>query len=246
MKTLRVMVFLYLAVLLCAPNGVFAAQSYDTISASFFIDENDSLQTVSLSAYQLESIGKQIASPDQTLLVGNTFSDQKAVDLPGVPKTLYMAICGFLCITIVRDRRSWLAVLAGAMWLCQAGIHALPELGHKLCSNKTVSAYRLTKSAEAPLVFFDDAIIGNSKITSYIGLLRKLDAIPTLSERTVNRSDWFTHDSINTQAIVNMGNGFIEAVVCSVRPAEDFAVFSPAFVFSNLSRGPPGRFLESA
>ena len=35
---------------------------------------------------------------------------QQAADLPGLPSTLLLSLAGFLCVTLIRDRRAWLAI----------------------------------------------------------------------------------------------------------------------------------------
>jgi len=39
-----------------------------------------------------------------------------AKSLPPVPGALLMGLTGFLCVSLVRDRRFWLAALAGLLW----------------------------------------------------------------------------------------------------------------------------------
>jgi hypothetical protein len=35
---------------------------------------------------------------------------QGVADLPGLPSTLLLSLAGFLCVTLIRDRRAWLAI----------------------------------------------------------------------------------------------------------------------------------------
>lgn len=98
--------------------------------------------------------------------------------LPAVPTTILMVLTGFFCISLVRDRRFWLAALAGILWAGQAGFQVFPNLAgcfaqkassnhnthsklHVLCSHRNSS--RLRSDFEG---------------TSYIGLLYYLTGIP--------------------------------------------------------------------
>jgi hypothetical protein len=51
-----------------------------------------------------------------------------AKSLPPVPGTLVMVLVGFLCVTLVRDRRVWLAGVLGLLWAGQTGFSLLPHL----------------------------------------------------------------------------------------------------------------------
>jgi hypothetical protein len=53
-----------------------------------------------------------------------------ATSLPAVPGALFMGLTGFLCVSLVRDRKIWIAALAGLLWAGQAGVTVLPQVAH--------------------------------------------------------------------------------------------------------------------
>jgi hypothetical protein len=60
-----------------------------------------------------ESGGDGAALPGQVVpstLPQRQDPGQQAPDLPGLPSTLLLSLAGFLCVTLVRDRRAWLAI----------------------------------------------------------------------------------------------------------------------------------------
>ena len=98
--------------------------------------------------------------------------------LPAVPGTLLMVLVGFLCVSLVKDRRFWWATLAGLLWLGQAGSAALPQMALYLAGRKQ----RVQQSSlnvpglcepERPCRPRSDL-----EGTLYIGLLRHLEGIP--------------------------------------------------------------------
>ena len=56
----------------------------------------------------------------------STSSSSPAKSLPAVPGALLMALAGFLCVSMVRDRRIWLAAI---LWLAHASMATLPQFG---------------------------------------------------------------------------------------------------------------------
>jgi len=58
--------------------------------------------------------------------------------LPAVPTALLMVLMGFICISLVKDRKAWWAVLAGLLWLGQSGFFVVPQLFSHLCGKKQI------------------------------------------------------------------------------------------------------------
>lgn len=166
--------------------------------------------------------------------------------LPIVPPALFMVLTGFLCVSFVRDRRAWMAVLAGVLWLGQAGFNALPELTSRL-SRKThncspvepelLSVYSLSG------VYYPESF--NEQIR-YTGLLHHLEGIPrqtsaltkinvdlSSSQRAQQCSFALQHAIIASLSLLNTH------CVCLVRPNRQFISFTPAFIFTLIPRGPP-------
>jgi hypothetical protein len=89
-----------------------------------------------------------------------------------------MVLTGFLCISLIRDRRTWVAVLAGLLWVGQSGINALPELTSRL--SRRVHTRRLIEPALfAAYPFGNDYYPGSyNEQIRYTGLLHHLEGIP--------------------------------------------------------------------
>ncbi|MHC4463412.1 MAG: hypothetical protein ACYS30_18550 [Planctomycetota bacterium] len=150
--------------------------------------------------------------------------------LPVVPGAVFMVLAGFLCVSLVRDRRVWLGALAGLLWAGQTGIQALPQLalrlspGHnikqQLCAVLTYPYY-----LENPFRLRSD-IEG----TQYIGLLHHLAGIPDAKSAST---------SARLCAIIPEHYSLSSLLNRLVAKARQFICFSPAFIFDILPRGPP-------
>jgi len=126
----------------------------------------------------LDSISKEFHRPpvnNGELL--NTSMGVKA--LPPAPKTLLMVLVGFLCVSLIKDRRVWLAALAGLLWAGQAGVSILPQLAANIAgrgrSEKESSAHEVANLNEQKHPYRLRSDIDG---TYYIGLLRHLEGIP--------------------------------------------------------------------
>jgi len=99
--------------------------------------------------------------------------------LPPAPGTFLMAFVGFLCVSLVKDRRIWLAILSGVLWVSQAGISLLPQLALNLSAKalpqKQSSSHCLARSYEPKR---SNRLRSDIEGTRYVGLLRHLDGIP--------------------------------------------------------------------
>jgi len=99
--------------------------------------------------------------------------------LPPAPGTLLMVLVGFLCVSLVRDRRIWLATLSGLLWAGQAGVSLLPQLalnvsGRALRENQSSSHY-LARLYEPK---HPNRLRSDIEGTRYVGLLHHLAGIP--------------------------------------------------------------------
>ena len=150
-----------------------------------------------------------------------------AKSLPAVPGALFLGLTGFLCVSLVKDRRVWLAALAGLLWLGQTGFAALPQLASHLCSKKQIqqqSPASLTYVSELEGSF---RLRSDLKGTQYIGVLRHLAGIPNPGKILA--------------AIIFESYNFNLLLKCSAVRTEQIVSFSPAFIFARLARGPPER-----
>ena len=229
-----------LLVVLVAAAGVFCAQDFSA-PVSFALLSNDTglfevgtLQTTSSADWQLENSGRQITDPARTPSPFQETHTRNTTMLPAVPAAISMTLCGFLCISFVRDRRGWLAMETGILWLGQKGIQAFPELTHRICSRITTSANSPTGLDKPDIVFASHkTITGNAQSIRFVGPLRKLEGIPDHNHGSILLDLSFPRKRRSRNNIQRT------LIVCPVRASGHFIVFSPAFIFQNLSRGPP-------
>ena len=146
---------------------------------------SETLHSISSSQWRFEAIGRQFAEPIDTLSgLRNPADTHGPALLPAVPAAISMTLCGFLCVSFVRDRRAWFAVACGLLWLGQAGIQAVPQLGHKLCC-RMAAAKNSTAKLNPALAANSSERTGNGDTIRYIGLLRRLEGIPHHNLRSI-------------------------------------------------------------
>jgi len=202
-----------------------------------------------------------VLSPHKDPAALSALSGGNLRSLPPVPAALIMGLVGFLCVSMVRDRRTWLAGLAAVLWVGQFGVTVVPRVAvtlvpkptHRRASPKHWNTYHIRKSRRTR---------ANNEGTAYIGLLYRLAGIPTSNIRngkvpafSGTYSAHFFSDRANTQPTGLRGLFTLRApersalirelylpdVVFNGRadPAEHILGFSPAFSFAELPRGPP-------
>jgi len=237
----------------------------------------ETLQGISSSQWCFEAIGRQFTEPAHALSPpGNSADTCSPALLPAVPAAISLTLCGFLCVSFVRDRRAWLAVACALLWPGRAGIRAVPQLGHKL-RFVSASARQATANLNPALPADSFQRAGNHEAVRYTGLLRHLEGIPlhnlssiqgTLSNLPFPRKresrygsrrlplyatgnyDIKTRQarvrthSISRRSFVAQTAWSERVLVCPAgATGQLFILSSPAFIFSNLSRGPPDVFL---
>jgi hypothetical protein len=160
--------------------------------------------------------------------------------LPAVPAAIFMCLTGFLCVTLVRDRKAWLAALTTILWASQVGITVLPKvtsyLIHKKQTKQSFSNLTYTYKLENA-----DRLRCDLDGTQYIGLLHHLEGIPTKIRNT-------KHGICHTTLVPSVVEGYAlntvfpylnESLNCLAIEVRQFVCFSPAFIFESIPRGPP-------
>ena len=192
---------------------------------------------------QMSGLAKAILRPP--------FSDSRPTAgrcLPVVPPALMMVLTGFMCVSLIRDRKVWLAVLAGLLWVGQTGINSLPELTSRLSrkvhtcqpADATIAAtYRLGG------YYYPD---GYSEEIRYTGLLHYLAGIPRDIGILTNNCTTFTRyfpsvpdkdTRVLHHAIVRAQLALSKLSSCLASGTRQFVCFTPAFIFCSRPRGPP-------
>lgn len=175
--------------------------------------------------HQFRAIAEKFLNPP----LSSNYSDQATnlKSLPAVPGTIFMVLTGFICVSLVKDRKIWIAALAGLFWLSQASVTSLPKLASHLYSRKHIehSVQNLTCAFEINNFSRPRSDIQGSE---YMGLLRRLGAIPantitSLFYRVVGRTT--NYALLTTQ----------------------YAILNTQYPIHNiqLARGPPSLYLKT-
>lgn len=196
--------------------------------------------------------------PTDTAGLTNTIAN-RVKPLPAAPAAILMVLIGFLCVSLVRDRRVWLTGLAGLLWLGYAGVHAVPRLALHL-SHKNHSRQQLCAELSYPYYLENSHRLRcDVEGTQYIGLLHYLAGIPNASGAFTNTrlgalitfsqprqklySKVLSYPYKNTypflSAIIPEQYSLNSLFKCLASKAKQFICFSPAFIFDELARGPP-------
>jgi hypothetical protein len=249
----------------CNKNFVAAAVSPASDAHVTYVPVPETSQITVPSNPHLAAIGKEILKPPAD------FTDSPplgAKSLPPVPAALFMVLTGFLCVSLVKDRKVWLAVLVGLLWAGQAGFHAIPQLAAHI-SKKNIQRKSYFNAAALHQLEESCRLRSDIEGTQYIGLLRHLAGIPdhimslslsSLSaqrafspERNRSRSNLVaslkrvvsarTRSSAGVPqfAITHFSSLLNPAVICPAPRAEQNICFSTAFIFQQLPRGPPNQ-----
>jgi hypothetical protein len=246
----------------CNRNFVTAAVSPASDAHVTYVPETSQITVPSNS--HLAAIGKEILKPPAD------FKDSPplgAKSLPPVPAALFMVLTGFLCVSLVKDRKVWLAVLVGLLWAGQAGFHVIPQLAAHI-SKKNIQRKSCFNAATLHQLEESCRLRSDIEGTQYIGLLRHLAGIPAgtislplptfltslrapfLSLRALRSNlntsrEYFVFARTKSNAgspqfaITHFSSLLNPATICPAPRAEQYICFSPAFIFQQLPRGPP-------
>ncbi|MFZ0034917.1 MAG: hypothetical protein WAK60_08030 [Sedimentisphaerales bacterium] len=186
---------------------------------------------------KLANLGREFLQPPASFVVLGNAQGNYVKPLPAVPAAVFMVLSGFLCISLVRDRRVWLAALAGLLWAGQIGVQALPQLALRL-SHRNYSQQQLSAELTYPYYLENsNRLRSDIEGTQYIGLLHHLAGIPAAKSCYFHKDTH--HISLSQPAIAPARRGLCLFFTCLASRTEQFVLFSPAFIFANLPRGPP-------
>ena len=163
-----------------------------------------------------------------------------AKSLPAVPGALLMGLTGFLCVSLVKDRRFWMAAFTGLLWAGQTGIQALPHLAVHF-SNRSHIEQQFDTELTYQYKLENSRLRSDVEGTQYIGLLHHLAGIPDRTMSPFSQKSSQTEDEFRTPLFAV--RGFFSHLIlenkCLAAKVEQIIFFSPAFIFDNLARGPP-------
>jgi hypothetical protein len=199
--------------------------------SSFTPEDSQNTGSYTWASAELASLGREFSQPPQSPTGSLDHQSNGVRPLPAVPATALMLLSGFLCVSLYRDRKIWLMGLMGILWVGQAGIQTIPRLAHHF-DHKRTKKQICAKQTQSPCLKDYKISPSDIKRTKYIGLLHYLAGLPKAKSRSN-----LLH--ITPQAVVQNQDNPALLLVCPARAAEQFTCFSPAFIFNNLSRGPP-------
>ncbi len=200
---------------------------------------------------KLADIGREFLQPPASFAA---LSNNSVKPLPAVPAALLMVLTGFLCVSLVRDRRIWLAALAGLLWAGQISIQAFPQLALRL-SRRNNSQQQFSAELTYPYYLENfNRLRSDIEGTQYISLLHHLAGIPDRPMSFLRKQEsrkvttplyHWSNPSKNTNsfqsqlAFLSEQYSLNSLLACLALRAEQLIYFSPAFIFCQLPRGPP-------
>ncbi len=211
-----------------------------------FATTQDNVESFRTQNSELAVIGRELLKPSaDSADLNNSKSDETRI-LPPVPPPYLMALTGFLCVSLVRDRRFWLAPLAVMFWAGQTGFQALPQLALRL-SNRNHIEQQFSAELTYPYSSENSSRLRSDiEGTRYIGLLRHLAGIPNTSlirDSRLLRASSIKHrvSNINKSqpAFVAKQHTSNSLFKCRAYITRQHIRFSPSFIFAQLPRGPP-------
>jgi hypothetical protein len=235
---------LFITIEVCAVPSV---KQYDGISINppatnnnaQFASQSSSAQNIQPADSAFAEIGAELLKPPVGFNTSSSHTNIKP--LPAIPAAFFMVLTGFLCVSLVKDHKFWLAALAGLLYLGTAGIDAVPQLLPRLqnmcskikqptfsSSNKTSYVRELENS------FRQRCDVEGSR---YIGLLHRLTGIP---------DGWVSFLRKQESRTTSIAPQFAPAIIQKLSPdceaiiAEQlFCVSQIAFAVNHLAHGPP-------
>lgn len=199
-----------------------------------------------------------LSYPDMT-------QENGAANLPAVPRAILMGIVGFLCVSLVRDRKVWVAAFVLIFVLGQVGVQALPRLTARLTDGKLYHHKKTMAAAgsllPSPVWHSRGELAANRH---FIGLLHRLAGSPDEAgltnhflsgERLWNRAGQWSaalrgeqpfyrtlSPLVFSQPAFPASRVEIPSIARLAVVKQDYiSCFAPAFIFSNISRAPPNR-----
>ena len=207
-------------------------------------------QTSELYNTHLATVAAEFLKPPATTDL--PASSVPAKPLPPLPAAIFLGLTGFLCVSLVKDRKLWLTALTSLLWLSHAGFTSLPKFASHIRSKKQIQHSAAGEKKLTYVSELDGSFRPRSDLegTGYIGLLRHLAGIPDTAKSVQRRADTLHTKRFTLNAIRHTNKATPFAIIkrlpeiilptnCLVFTAEQPITFSPAFIFSRLARSPP-------
>jgi len=181
---------------------------------------------------ELAAVGTGMLQPPAPLAdFTSSPSVETAKTLPPAPGAVFMVLTGFACVSLVKDRRVWLTLIAGLLWAGQVGVQAMPQFARRITKKHIHQQLLNTELRYLHDLESHDRCRSDIEGSRHIGLLHYLAGIPVTKRSSVIAGPFAVlpaQDKIDTSA------------PSLALQAEQYACFSAAaFIFDNLARGPP-------
>jgi len=222
---------------LCLTGGSLAPESCNTVEVFESFDTS------------LAAIGREITLLPTEGVYSPNSQKTGVIALPVIPAAMLLVLTGFVCVSLVRDRRIWLSLFTTLLYTCQGGLNAVPKLAEYLCRGTSVTRRQVTKALN--LYPFENNSRTRCDIegTDYIGLLRHLAGIPETkptAEHLLYKPDrpdicrqnkhFFQYPQPATESPyfppITASKRFVSII-------QQRLYFRFSIIFSSLSRGPP-------
>ena len=241
-----------------APHGSFTEADISEVPT--LKTSQNSGDFTELSNSTLAEIGREIFKPSPDYAGFNSTTKSRVNSLPAVPAAVLIGIIGFLCVSLVRDRKVWVSAFVGIIVLSQTGVKTLPKLTARLAQGRFAG---MNSGADVTInpIHIDNYFNWLSDLPDrhYIGLLHRLAGSP---DNDSTFADIFKREQkISDKLNGKLSDAFLScarrdiispqpAIIpsqCGLNPLTgnlakriiSFVYFSPAFIFVNLARGPP-------
>lgn len=250
-----------------APTASSHGSSFVTRGVSLCSDTHigfasETSQVAQYSNSQLADIGAELTKPP-ALFAGSEASSlpTNVKSLPPLPAAFFMTLTGFLCVSLVKDRRVWLAAVVGLLYIGQAGIDAVPRLVPHICGRQQVKQSLSSKATYVCELENFSRPRCDIEGTRFIGLLHCLEGIP--DDKRVVSNQWGRVGALSraaklllsrdcrcasagerspfafTSAIIQRRHNLELSLNCLALRTRQPVCFSPAFIFERLPHGPP-------
>ena len=238
-------------------------ENFITPSIHTMLDNKDAISCIINKPFskrnaELANLGAEFLQPPAGSVALSDAHLNYVKPLPAVPTAILMVMFGFLCVSLVRDRRLWLVALTGILSVGHTGIQTLPQWFLRLNCRNHINQKPFAQIA--CLYFTENSHRLRSDIdgTQYIGLLHHLAGIPKAkSVSTITQPGQanaltgcrkifvkvcaYSHQNTlpYISAIIHEKYRLNSLFKCLTLKAEQLVCFSPAFIFEQLARGPP-------
>ncbi len=165
----------------------------------------------------LATVGGGLYSPPKNLMASSY-----PLPLPALPTAVLMVLTGFICVTLVKDHKTWHAAFATLLWISCAVFQIVPRL-HLRLPNFVHAHVKYNHQIYELFSTDNSQTVACSRSRKRFALLR-----------LVNSTD---NDNISNAAIHSRDAE--PPLLKFIFKPKQFICFSPEITFDSIPRGPP-------